>query len=406
MQSTPLSMRKHIAIFGNTNAGKSTLFNALLGQEMAIVSDVRGTTTDPVTKAMELIPYGPVALIDTAGLNDDTELGTQRAEKTSDILKRSDLILYTVDLTELQRTPDPKSSRPVIVVLTKADLVDAEALSAAKKRFPEAVAYRPDDPKTVETLKQRMITALQKQQRDDETLLGDLLPQGSQVVLVTPIDEEAPKGRLILPQIQVLRDCLDHDMRAYVTKETTLRSALQEINHADLVVTDSQAFQIVNEIVPPEVPLTSFSMLLARQKGNFMQLLHGAETIKNLKDGDRILMMEGCTHNSNHADIGRVKLPRLLEKRTGARLDYTYFTGYQFPDDLADYALAIQCGMCMINKQEVASRLSRFQAEGLPVTNYGMVLAALNGILDRAKQIFMKESAGAAHAETGAYRAD
>ena len=393
MEQTPLAMRKHIAIFGSTNAGKSTLFNALLGQDLAIVSEVSGTTTDPVTKAMELIPYGPVALIDTAGLGDTTVLGKQRMEKTLSILGRTDLILYVIDASDEAEGQDSDASdlkeTPCLYVYTKCDLAGEERLQKIKTQRPEAVFLSNTDTKSLDSLKECIMEELEKQEREDETQLGGILPKGSTVVMVAPIDAEAPKGRLILPQVQLIRDCLDHDMKAYVTKETTLKDALENLRHVDLVVTDSQAFRVVDQIVPKEIPLTSFSMLLARQKGNFEQFLRGAEQIKQLRDGSRVLMLEGCTHNSSHEDIGRVKLPKLIEKMTGTKPAFEHFTGYSFPKEVEEYDLVIQCGMCMINKKEVRSRLRILAGAGVPVTNYGIALAYLNGILDRAKQILV-----------------
>lgn len=389
MEKTPLSMRKHIAIFGSTNVGKSTLFNKLLGQEAAIVSEISGTTTDPVTKAMELIPYGPVALIDTAGLGDETALGGPRTEKTMTVLNRADLILYVRDIN-LDNTDEKISvgkDVPVINVFTKCDLADSEKIEKVMSEFPDAVLMRDYDESSMETLRRKMIDELKKQERDDETLIGDLLPRGSRLILVCPIDSEAPKGRLILPQVQLIRDCLDHGMKTYVTTETTLSEALSELKGADLVVTDSQAFKTVDKLVPSGIKLTSFSMLLARQKGNFRQLCDGADAIDRLTKDSRVLMLEGCTHNTSHEDIGRVKIPRLIEKYTGFKPEFEYYAGYSTPDDFGEYDLIIQCGMCMINKQEVRSRLSAAERQGVPVTNYGIALAKLNGILDRASEI-------------------
>lgn len=392
MEKTPLAMRKHIAIYGNTNAGKSALFNRLLGQDAAIVSEVRGTTTDPVTKAMELIPYGPVALIDTAGLGDNTELGVQRTLRTAEMLRRTDLVLYVVDINDNDTAElsvfDKKI--PFIRVFTKCDLADQSVLSAVRKEFPDAVFIGADDEDGLEALKVRMIDELKKQERDDETLIGNLLPRGSSLVLVCPIDSEAPKGRLILPQVQLIRDCLDHDMKAYVVTERTLRDALEELKQVDLVVTDSQAFKVVSEIVSADIKLTSFSMLLANQKGNFAQLLRGARAIENLNEKSKVLMLEGCTHNSSHEDIGRVKIPALIKKYLGGKQPerYDHFAGYNMPEDITEYDMIIQCGMCMVNKKEVQNRLALAEEMGVPVTNYGTALAFLNGILDRASEIF------------------
>lgn len=390
MENTPVSMRKHVVITGKTNAGKSTLLNSLLGQETSIVSEIKGTTTDPVLKAMELIPYGPIALIDTAGIGDDTALGLKRTEKTKRMLDRADLVISVMDASDADVTPTD-TKLPYILVFTKCEKLSTAATDKLKEEYPDAV-FMSDYCKTgLEELKGKMIAELKKQDRDDDTFIGDLLPEGSTVVLVTPIDSAAPKGRLILPQVQILRDCLDNNMTAYVTKENTLKDALDNLKKVDLVITDSQAFKLVNEIVPPSVPLTSFSMILARKKGNFKQFLDGAEHILKLKSGDRVLVLEGCTHNTTHEDIGKVKLPKLIEKRTGAKCVYEHRAGYDFPDNLDGYSLALSCGMCMINKQEINSRLEKLKKAGVPVVNYGIALAYLNGILDRAKAILKSD---------------
>ncbi len=390
MEKTPLSLRKHIAIFGNVNSGKSTLFNALIGQDVAIVSNVKGTTTDPVTKSMELIPYGPVAVIDTAGLSDDTELGAKRIEKTKDILKRTDLIIYTKDINSDEEIIILDNNIPFIPVYTKCDTASESVIIDKKKTEPNAVFLYNADAENLEKLKLKMIEELEKLNEESETLIGDLVEKNGSVVLVIPIDSAAPKGRIILPQVQVLRDCLDHDIKAYVTKETTLKEALDDLKKVDLVVTDSQAFKLVSEIVPREIPLTSFSMLLARQKGNFNQLLDGISAVRNLKDNDTVLVLEGCTHNTTHEDIGRIKIPAGLQKKLGIKLNFEYYTAYDFPKDLSRYSLAIQCGGCMINKKEINSRLKIMKENSLSVTNYGIILAYLNGILDRASEIFGK----------------
>lgn len=390
MENTPVSMRKHVVITGKTNAGKSTLLNSLLGQETSIVSEIKGTTTDPVLKAMELIPYGPIALIDTAGIGDDTALGLKRTEKTKRMLDRADLVISVMDASEAD-VMSADTKLPYILVFTKCEKMSTAAADKLKAEYPDAV-FMSDYCKTgLEELKGKMIAELKKQDRDDDTFIGDLLPEGSTVVLVTPIDSAAPKGRLILPQVQILRDCLDNNMTAYVTKENTLKDALDNLKKVDLVITDSQAFKLVNEIVPPSVPLTSFSMILARKKGNFKQFLDGAEHILKLKSGDRVLVLEGCTHNTTHEDIGKVKLPKLIEKRTGAKCVYEHRAGYDFPDNLDGYSLALSCGMCMINKQEINSRLEKLKKAGVPVVNYGIALAYLNGILDRAKAILKSD---------------
>lgn len=379
-------MRKQVVLAGKTNAGKSTVFNLLLGQDVSIVSEVSGTTTDPVVKAMELIPYGPIALVDTAGLLDDSPLGLQRMEKTEEFLRRADLVLRLVAATE-EEVETPKEKHHLLV-FTKSEGLTKEALEKKKAEYPHAVFLSDYGREGLDELKKKMIEVLQATEEEEKPLIGDLLPSGSVVVLVTPIDSAAPKGRLILPQVQVLRDCLDHDMKAVVTKETTLKETLQDLRRVDLVVTDSQVFDLVDQEVPPEIPMTSFSMLLARQKGNFRQYLDGAEKLFALKDGSRVLVLEGCTHNSTHEDIGRVKLPRMIEKKTGARCEYTYYSGYQFPKETDQFDLALSCGMCMVHEKEVCRRLKILEEKGIPVVNYGVAMAALQGILGRAGEIF------------------
>ena len=389
MEKTPLSMRKQIVLIGETNSGKSTLFNAILNREDAIVSAEKGTTTDPLIKAMELIPYGPVAVVDTAGLGDDTVLGSQRMKKTEEKLRSADLVICVYDITNPKEIKIDLKDKAYLDVYTKCDLLSNEELETQKKNS-KGVFVSGFSKDGIDELKKRIIQKLSMQERDDESLLKGLLPKGATVVLVTPIDSAAPKGRLILPQVQLIRDCLDNDMKAYVTKENTLKDALNELKKVDLVVTDSQAFKIVDEIVPKEIPLTSFSMLLARQKGNFKQYLDGAEHLLSLTSKSKVLVMEGCSHNSTHEDIGRVKIPALIKKATGADCEFVYVTGYQFPENVEKFDLALSCGMCMINKQEVKSRLEILKNAGIPVVNYGIAIACLSGILDRAKEIFGK----------------
>lgn len=390
MEKTPVSLRKHIAIFGQTNAGKSTLFNAILGQDMSIVSKVSGTTTDPVIKAMELIPYGPVTLIDTAGLGDATELGEQRIKKTKDILMRTDLVLYVRDINSDNQEDFDFGETAKIKVYTKCDIADKGRIEEVKKIDENAVFVYEHSEDGLKVLKGRMVAELKKQENDDETLLGDIVPANGTVVLVVPIDDAAPKGRLILPQVQTIRDCLDHNIKSVVTNVEMLAETLSELKSVDLVVTDSQAFHQVSEIVPEDIDLTSFSMLLANQKGRINQQIEGTKAIAKLCDGDEILMLESCTHSTTHEDIGKVKIPALLQKKTGKKLNFTHISGYDFPEDIEKYNLVIQCGGCMINKRTIQNRLALFEEKGIPVTNYGVILAYLNGILDRASKVFVK----------------
>lgn len=390
MEKTPIAMRKHIVLLGRTNAGKSTLFNALLGQEVSIVSDVGGTTTDPVTKALELIPYGPVALVDTAGLCDDTELGAARVARTEEVLSRADLILCVVDSHDCCAPVFDTGKTPRLTVYTKCADITAETRKELVDKEKDAVFVSDFSADELSELKSRIIAELNKQSRDDESLLGGLVPRGGDVVLVIPIDSAAPKGRLILPQVQTIRDCLDNGVCAHIATVENLEKLLSELKKIDLVVTDSQAFAEVDRIVPKEIPLTSFSMLLANQKGRMSQLIEGTRAIETLSDGDEVLFLEACTHSSTHEDIGRVKIPNLLCKKTGKKLNFTYCTGYDFPTDIEKYRLAVHCGGCMINRGEIMSRLDRLAEKGIPVTNYGVILAYLTGILDRTAQIFVK----------------
>lgn len=391
MEKTPMSLRKHIAIFGRTNAGKSTLFNAVLGQDVSIVSDVSGTTTDPVLRAMELIPYGPVTLIDTAGLGDMTELGGEREKKTREILARTDLVILVKDVSDDEIWEFDFGKVPVVTVYTKCDIATADVLNERRKSDSKGVFLHGYSEADLKELKSRIVEELEKQKSDIETLLGNIVPEGGTVVLVIPIDDAAPKGRIILPQVQTIRDCLDHNIRAVATTVEMLGKTLDELPYVDLVVTDSQAFREVDEIVPKTIPLTSFSMLLANQKGRIGQLIKGTEVIESLCDDDEILMLEACTHNTTHEDIGKVKIPALLQKKTGKRLNFTHLSGYDFPENIEKYKLVIQCGGCMINKKTIQNRLEVFEERGIPVTNYGVILAYLTGIADRAATVFKTE---------------
>lgn len=391
MEKTPLAFRTHVSIFGNTNAGKSSLFNALLGQDMAIVSDKRGTTTDPVTKAMELISYGPIALTDTAGLGDTSDIGKMRTDKTKNILNRTDFALYAADCSDFSETDYAKTREWFeklkighLLVFTKSDL----GCGDLKEKYPDAVFVSVFDTTAIDGLKSRLQSKLLKLAPAEETMIGDLLPPGSTVVMVVPIDSEAPKGRIILPQVQFLRDCLDHGIKCVVTRDTELRDTLDELSKLDLVVTDSQAFGFVDSIVPENIMLTSFSMMMAKMKGDLRELIRGADAIEKLHDGSRILMAEACTHNSSHEDIGRVKIPRLLKERTGKDLKFDFYVHHDFPENLSDYDLVIHCGGCMINSRSMNNRIAFCLENGVPITNYGVVLAYTNGILNRSKKIF------------------
>lgn len=394
MNSTPNSNRKHIVIYGKTNAGKSSLINRLVGQDVALVSKEAGTTTDPVFKAMELIPIGPVLFIDSAGINDKTSLGDLRVSKTLELLKRTDLAIYLMDGEEIDKNSlndmilqFKKFNIPYIVVINKCDNLYKEKFEELKNEFKDGIFISAYNNSGIDKLKEKLIDML-KEQEDDISLVGDLLPYGSRVIMVVPVDSEAPKGRLILPQVQCIRDCLDHGIKSYVVRDTELKEALDEIKDVDLVITDSQAFKKVDEIVPKNIKLTSFSMLFARQKGDINEFLKGVEAVRNLKPKDKILISESCTHNTSHEDIGRVKIPKLLSKYVKGELDITFKVGHEFPENIEDYKLVIHCGACMVNRKTVVNRIELCKEKEVPITNYGVILSFLTNTLDRSKVIF------------------
>ena len=365
-------LKPRIGFFGRRNVGKSTMINFLTGQQIAIVSETAGTTTDPVKKSMEIGGIGPVVLIDTAGIDDEGDLGKMRVEKSMAALAEVDLalLLYTEghygEPEERVERWCSEHGTPMLKVLTQAAAIDKEQLiDAIKKALPES-AYR------------------------GRSLLGDIVSQGDTVVLVTPIDSSAPEGRMILPQVQVLRDLMDIHAQAFFCQPEELSSTLASLKKKpSLVVTDSQAFQRVNQLTPKEVPLTSFSVVLARQKGLFAEYLEGTRKIGNLKNGDRVLLLESCTHNVTCEDIGRVKLPAALKKATGKELQFDILGGQSpLPKELSQYALVIQCGGCVITAQQVKARLLPALEAGVPVSNYGLALAWCNGIFERATKIF------------------
>lgn len=394
MNTTPNANRKHIGIYGNTNSGKSSLMNKILGQEVSLVSIVEGTTTDPVQKAMELIPFGPILLIDTAGLEDKSELGSVRIKKSYEYLKRLDFAIYVVDGNNIDfdtykvwKKEANKYNVKHMVVVNKIDLLTEEEISSIKKLFNDVIFTSVKNNEGIESLKEELIKNLE-QEEEDKPIVGDLLPYGSKVVLVVPIDSEAPKGRIILPQVQVIRDCLDHGIKTYVVRDTELNEAINELHDIDLVITDSQAFKEVESIIPKEMNLTSFSILFARQKGELSEFLEGTKKLDTLKPNDKVLICESCTHNVSHEDIGRVKIPRMLKKIAGGDINIEYKVGYDFDESIEEYDLIIHCGACMVNRKSVINKINTCKEKNIPITNYGMVIAYFTGILDRSVSIF------------------
>ncbi len=397
MRSTPRGLRLHIALFGRRNVGKSSLLNALTRQSVSIVSDTAGTTTDPVEKPMELLPVGPVVFIDTAGVDDVGALGAMRVRRTREIFDRADVGVIVAEagtwtpfeaqlLDELDRR-----EIPAIVIFNKCDLArpdDAQiaSLTEAGVRVVRTVASEGEG---LLDVREALIRSAPEDFINAPTILGDLVPAGELAVLVVPIDLEAPRGRLILPQVQSIRDLLDNDAYCMVVKERELRDALDRLNRPPaLVVTDSQAFLKVVGDTPPNVPMTSFSILFARFKGDLAEFVRGATTIERLRPGDRVLIAEACTHHPIGEDIGRVKIPRWLTQYVGGKLEIDTVAGRDFPDDVSPYRLVVHCGACMWNRREVLSRIVRCRRAGVAITNYGLTIAYSLGIFERALQPF------------------
>lgn len=398
MNETPVSSRMAIGLFGKRNAGKSSLINALTGQSVAVISDVAGTTTDPVYKTMELLPIGPVVFIDTAGLDDQGELGLLRIEKTYEVLRKCHFAIVVADaktgLTEFEETfidQLVKRKIPGVFVLNKIDesKPTAEAIEALKKslKFPVTLtsAY---DGVGIKALKQ-MIVDHANYEDVEPALVGDLIDSGDTVVLVTPIDKSAPKGRLILPQQQTIRDVLEKDAVAMITKEHELKHTLESlVKPPAIVVTDSQAFLKVSADTPPEIPLTSFSILFARQKTNLVDMVEGIKRIEQLAPGDKVLIVEGCTHHRQADDIGKVKIPRWIRQITGCDIEFHWASGAHYPKEIGEYAVIVHCGGCMLNRREMQYRVHTAQQRGVSITNYGILIAHVQGILPRALEPF------------------
>jgi [FeFe] hydrogenase H-cluster maturation GTPase HydF len=397
MRNTPKGFRLHIGLFGRRNVGKSSLLNVLTRQTVSIVSDVAGTTTDPVEKPMELLPIGAVLFIDTAGIDDVGALGEMRVQKTKQVFDRTDVgIIVSIagewgEFEETILTELRERKIPVIVVFNKTDVARVDNSQESRLRelqIPciETSAARGEG---VLDLREALVKAAPEEFINAPAIIGDLIPAGELVVLVIPIDLEAPKGRLILPQVQSIRDILDNDAYCLVVKERELRDALDRLKRPPaLVVTDSQAFLKVAGDTPDEVLMTSFSILFARFKGDLVEFVRGTLAIENLAPGDKVLICESCSHHPIGEDIGRVKLPRWLRQYVGGKLEFTHVQGHDFPDDLSTYKLAVHCGACMWNRREVLSRIIRCQQAGVPITNYGLAIAYSLGIFARALRPF------------------
>ena len=397
MRGAPKGFRLHIGLFGRRNVGKSSLLNALTRQNVSIVSDVAGTTTDPVEKPMELLPVGPVLFIDTAGIDDAGALGALRVQRTRQVFDRTDVGIIVAeagrwgDFEEAILRELEARETPVIAVFNKTDLAEPDAallrrLESEKTLCVRAVASRGEG---ILDLREALIRKAPEEFLNAPAIIADLVPAGELAVLVVPIDLEAPKGRLILPQVQAIRDILDGGAYCMVAKDRELRDALGRLNRPPvLIVTDSQAFQKVARDAPPDVPLTSFSILFARCKGDLCELVRGAAAMDALQSGDSVLIAEACSHHPIGDDIGRVQIPRFLRQHAGGNVECVHVQGHDFPDDLSPYKLVVHCGACMWNRREMLSRIIRCRRAGVPITNYGLTIAYTLGIFERALQPF------------------
>ena len=391
--SSSAGLRKVISIIGNRNAGKSSLLNALLEQDVSIVSSEKGTTTDAVLKNYELIPVGPVSFYDTAGIDDVGELGDKRVKATQKAIKKSDLIIFvvgkeglTAGIANMMRSYQ-LSGISFIPVFNFADEIELDNYHRGVMHMYDGIAVSAKTGVGIEDLRQKIIEKISQLEKDPKLVI-DLIKPHDIVVLVTPIDEASPKGRMILPQVQVLRELLDGDAVVLVTKETELKDTLLALkNKPQLVITDSQAVKEVVALVPDDVNLTTFSMLFARAKGNFKQMLDGASVLNELPENSRILIAEGCSHHITCNDIGRVKIPNLIKNRAGKEFVFEFLSGSDFPEDLSGYDLVIHCGGCMLNRKEVQERMRQCAMQGVAVTNYGMVISWAQGVFDRAVKV-------------------
>lgn len=396
------SLRLHIGIFGKTNVGKSAFLNRITNQDISIVSEIAGTTTDVVEKSMELLPVGAVVFLDTAGINDTTALGKERIEKTMKVINRTDVAVIICDYKGFDEYEIGLVKKfeelkiPFMVVVNKSDVEEISDVALEKiksvvgENTPILKTSATSDKEIVFKFKAKLVKMLPEDFVNSPKIVGDLVPPKSTIILVIPIDKEAPKGRIILPQVQTIRDLLDSDCLSYSVKVSELAEAINNLKESPaLVVTDSQAFREVSQIVPENIPLTSFSILFARLKGDLKAFAEGAKAIDELKDGDKVLILESCTHHAIEDDIGRVKIPNLLLKKTGKNLVIDNYAGHDLPD-ISKYNLIIHCGACMTNKREVLSRILLANEKGIPITNYGMTISYCLGIMDRAMKIFDK----------------
>lgn len=403
MNQTPMSERVHIGFFGKRNAGKSSVMNAVTGQDIAVVSEVRGTTTDPVYKSMELLPLGPVVMMDTPGIDDEGELGALRVKKSYQVLNRTDTAVLVLDGTAGVSREDAallerirRKKLPYIIVLNKKDALSDPAVEEQEDRVraqldlseEQLLSVSAADGTGINELKERL-ACLAQEEGPERYIVRDLIRPSDLVVLVVPIDKAAPKGRLILPQQQTIRDILEADAVSVVVKENELRGTLERLGEKPkLVITDSQAFRKVAEDTPEDILLTSFSILFARYKGNLEEAVRGVAALDTLQDGDTILISEGCTHHRQCDDIGTVKIPRWIREYTGKEIRFETTSGTEFPDELGKYKLMVHCGGCMLNEREMRYRLACARDQGVPMTNYGILIAHTQGILKRSVQVF------------------
>jgi len=390
----PTATIPHIGIYGKRNAGKSSLLNILVNQDVSLVSSIKGTTTDPVKKRMELIPFGPVIWIDTAGYDDSGFLGEMRVERTKKMMMQTDFALLVIDATDKEiefnslKRDFEKFNIKYLLVFNKIDMISIDKKEDLKNSYPNAHFVSSIKDIGILGLKDLIIESLGNEK--EPAIVGDLVNYGATVVLVVPIDSEAPKGRIILPQVQIIRDCLDHGLKTVVVRDTELKETMDSLEKVDLVITDSQAFKEVAKIVPENILLTSFSILFARYKGDLNVLRNGIEKLEKLTKESKILIAESCSHNISHEDIGRVKIPKLLERHLGFKPDITHKMGQDFPELIEGYDFIIHCGSCMLNKKTMQSRIMLAKENCIPIVNYGVILAYLNGIYDRSLEVFIK----------------